>query len=1287
MSTSTATEFVIEEFETDIADEAADELATAIEGIVRELRIRVESDDKLEALLRSNPGGNVLTSSATAEQEDPEPLTQRVVIEPLFEALGYPDLSVEAGDFSPEYGKQADYSVSLRNLDHINSNRLLIEAESLNKPLHQEKHGLGQVQDWLEKDKFEADFGIATDGIRWILVKYDRDTYHFDTLAEIDLQPIFLAAFENITGQQGSPNEWVNETTQDILTEYIRAFEYENYLSIAGDAGQVIKAKKQEITDEFYDDYVRLVFGHQEGSDKPAARSLIGDGIDAPKDATGDDIRLFSVGLMNRLIFIKFLEDKRLVDETLLLDLKEDHEKSFTPDSFYKTYLEPLFFGVLDERPNDRSERVKNIALYSNVPYLNGGLFRPTEENGSEFNEQDFDVRDSVLTSIIELLERYSFSADGGPTDLDPSVLGNVFEKTINHITTDSGDQQKKLGAYYTPDEITSFCAEQTVRPALQERFAEQMIEEWGWTKEMADYGDVYALIDALPETNADVVEDLLEVTDHFRALDPACGSGHFLTSVQEEVVSIRKALYEKHPDTPSNWELYKQTVIENVYGVDIVEPAVEIAKLRLWLSIIAEVNPTEVNEYDQAELALPNVVFNVRQGNSLIGYTELMDMDSSGEQAQLTSWGADSVRSKYGNIITQITRHKQTSDTQEAQAHLERAEELLEKYRTDLDQKVLQDFHEAGVEDIELEQIQDYDPFHWVLEFAEVYADGGFDAIVGNPPWEQLQPSRHDYFTRYDPEFRIRSSKERDEKQEELLQDSEIAAGWEEYQQQMSWQADYFKSSPSYHLQSPKIDGRTVPTKRELSALFLERIFALGNEHCQMGQVLPGRIFSGTTGKDLREYLLNETNLRYVIGFENKGIFDDIHGQYKFATVILKTEGNTESINAIFQQHDINILRNVDEETICVPRALFERFSPKERLFPQIKSEEEVGVLDTIISHPSIDDDLNTWKLRPYNELKTTDRQCFLEDSKRGEYPVYAGRNINQFFYKPMKGDEGIELPKRWSVEEDTDPDISAKKRIREKNLRTLKRALYNHFDGTGSQKSFVNELFQEHRDQGLTEADVRLDCTEYRIGIRDVARSTDERSLIASVLPPGVVCYETIHTIRPYRIDPSEEDLNSHPAHGVYAREFTDKELFVALGLLNSLPFDYLMRRKVDSHIVQYEFRESQLPRLTEGDDWFEYISRRAARLNCYGDEFGEMRERLGGIEAAADEEERKRLRAEIDAAAFHAYGLDQEQTDFVLDDFHQVQNPRRMTDEYFDMVLEKYNELIEEQSMSLA
>ena len=123
--------------------------------------------------------------------------------------------------------------------------------------------------------------------------------------------------------------------------------------------------------------------------------------------------------------------------------------------------------------------------------------------------------------------------------------------------------------------------------------------------------------------------------------------------------------------------------------------------------------------------------------------------------------------------------------------------------------------------------------------------------------------------------------------------------------------------------------------------------------------------------------------------------------------------------------------------------------------------------------------------------------------------------------------------------------------------------------------------------------------------------------------------------------------------------------------------------MRTKIDSTVVFYKLEESQAPRLTKGDEWFDYIWTRAARLNCYGDEFEEMRDRLSGIEPATDIDERREVQAELDAAAFHAYGLDRDQTEFVLDDFHRVQSPRIMDEEYFQTVLQKYDELAESAS----
>jgi hypothetical protein len=108
---------------------------------------------------------------------------------------------------------------------------------------------------------------------------------------------------------------------------------------------------------------------------------------------------------------------------------------------------------------------------------------------------------------------------------------------------------------------------------------------------------------------------------------------------------------------------------------------------------------------------------------------------------------------------------------------------------------------------------------------------------------------------------------------------------------------------------------------------------------------------------------------------------------------------------------------------------------------------------------------------------------------------------------------------------------------------------------------------------------------------------------------------------------------------------------------------------------------FEECQAPRITEGDEWFEFISSRAARLNAYGDEFEDMRERLGGLDPENSKSTRLELQAEIDAAVFHAYGFSYDETEFILEDFHKVQNPRVMTDDYFDTVLSKYETVVEQ------
>lgn len=616
----------------ELAEDDVHNLYEEIGDIVETLLEEFESHSRLEDILRDSDFTEVIKRADTSQREAPERFTERYVIERLFDELGFDvdTLASRTGDFADERGEETDYAITL------NGERILVEAEPLNKNLEYQGVGLDQVESWLENRNFEADYGIATNGLKWVLVKYDEDAYDFDELADVDLRPSFIHQFETQTGKTDSLTPFseglqLESKEGKVLRKLGESFRRENLRRIVSEAGDVIEVKQQEITEDFYDNYIRLIFGVlDEETGERTERCLVRNGVQAP-DTIPDaeqDVRLFSVSLMNRLVFIKFLEDKGIVEQNLLTTLKREHEEGSHPDDFYETYLSPLFYKVLNTKRGDRNRRLKNIGRFHEIPYLNGGLFTKTIPD-----EDRYEVSDSILIEIVELLEDYSFSTNGGFESLDPSILGNVFEKTINYLAGEEG-QQKDLGAFYTPNAITRFCAEQTVHPILVDR-CRDVLRDRDWPEaEVEKIETIEDLTETIPE-NTELVRVLLDEINDLTVLDPACGSGHFLTSVTSEIVSTRRALHRKIEAEYSKMELVKETVINNVYGVDIVPPAVEIAKLRLWLSIISELTQDELEELNDEEMALPNITFNIRQGNSLIGFIGMKIR--AGDETKLT--------------------------------------------------------------------------------------------------------------------------------------------------------------------------------------------------------------------------------------------------------------------------------------------------------------------------------------------------------------------------------------------------------------------------------------------------------------------------------------------------------------------------------------------------------------------------------------------------------------------------------------------------------------------------
>jgi hypothetical protein len=1047
----------------------------------------------------------------------------------------------------------------------------------------------------------------------------------------------------------------------------------------------------QKVVKEFYEQFEEL-------------RTNLVQHVEGVPDDRGDAKQRYVQVLLDRMIFLYFIQEKRLLDRNRDY-LREMHDETAdNGDNVYEAFYEPLFFDMLAEGTQNPDFGV--------LPYLNGGLFskNPVEEEFEDVHlGESTSETNELFEDILDFLSDWNWNVDErldivDPKNLSPAILGHIFEQTVN---------QKEMGAYYTPEEITGFMSRRTIHPYLLDQLNEEVSAEYEEIDDVFGFpapdaeSDVEALADGgavtaqVPAENVETrhVEALYhDCLKEARVLDPAVGSGAFLLAAQEVLLDIFMQcleFFQQLDDEGRGWELEERTIEEleqiedgrgsaslyakrsiilnNLYGVDIDDGAVEICKLRLWLSMVADIEdePSEVEP-------LPNIDFNIRQGNSLIGYLETIEPTgySDPNETENSKIGDWNIRNRYREISEAIKKHREARNSEEATKWRNEAEELIERYREDFDNELYSEFHSAGLDEIDNDDLSDFSPFHWPLEFPYVWDDGGFDVIVGNPPWEVLTSDRDEYFTKYDPEFRTRTKSQKDTKQKKLLENDNIAEGWETHKEQRNTLSTFITKSTLYQLQSPDIGGQG---KHDLSALFLERVFKIAKEESYVSQILPNKIFVGTNSRDLRERLLTGTALSNIITFENKGIFD-IDDRHKFGIITFKNSGTTEILHGKFLQRDVDVLRDIDQNALDVPLDVLEQYSPRVRIFPQVQSRQELELIKKIIQYPSMSDNSKSgWYIDIYKEElnRTRDSDRFVEAEEDGDYPVYGGGNFWQYEYDNSLRDD-LSDPAFWSVEEDVDPDRSAKRRIREKDRKRLKTAIYNKLDGTGSQVGFVDNLLEENGRGPLSVDDVLLDCTKPRLIFREISNTTNERSFISSVIPEGIVCHHKAPVIRPHEMNPEEENLPAEPLHDVYDPIFQGKELFVALGLLNSIPFDYLVRTKLDTSMSMNVIEEAQLPRLTEGDDWFHYISKRAARLNCYGDEFAEVRERLGGIKPVTNQNERKTVQAEIDAAAFHAYGFERRDVEFVLGDFHRVSNPRIMTEEYFDMVFEKFDQL---------
>lgn len=600
------------------------ELRTVLEEFVDDLEERLSAHDFEDLLM----GEKELTSRDLGLTDSdfagyaPERWIENHFIDDTLDILGF--------DWEPQpYGLDDDRpDFEVRGLEVS----MMGENKSLNKIMEAES----DMEAYLRNKAIGPDHGIATDGIEWTVMKIELGG-DFADYPRIKDRLSLREPIAQIASNKGYISSSANPIDVDeALEEFTNVFETNAFNRLLTQtAPKELRDLRQHSIEEFYDLYIELLFGKGEGEHDYDTTLM--DDLKPPEGVDESDNRMFAITLMNRLLFIKFLETKGVLEDEFLLKRVEAYE-SMSKDlagNLYQTQLKPLFYELFNTPKGENRDPKYQTGWFDDVHYLNGGLFRENIER-----EKEYDVQDRILLIVVrDLIEGSEIHGSNG--QMDPSIIGNVFEKTITHIEHER--EQKDVGAYYTPNDVTNIITRQTVdqkvRDTLINEFSDAFSESENEEGEIRGYmEDELSLAELLRKAedreetvirldsdrirlqfgNEEIIQRGIDAIRDLKLVDPACGSGHFLTTGMDEIhrsqISLMRGLNDG--DDPEDTEVFdakSQLALNSIYGVDAEPIGCEIAKLRVWLKIVED-------GWEPQYGRLPNIDVNIISGNSLIG-------------------------------------------------------------------------------------------------------------------------------------------------------------------------------------------------------------------------------------------------------------------------------------------------------------------------------------------------------------------------------------------------------------------------------------------------------------------------------------------------------------------------------------------------------------------------------------------------------------------------------------------------------------------------------------------
>ena len=791
-------------------------------------------------------------------------------------------------------------------------------------------------------------------------------------------------------------------------------------------------------------------------------------------------------------------------------------------------------------------------------------------------------VRHLAYTEQDRALQRVDFA------NLGPEELGSIYESLLElhpRVETDSarfelfavaGNERKSTGSYYTPTSLIAALLDEALDPLLEEA-------------------------EDAPDPQAAILS--------IKVLDPACGSGHFLTAAARRIATRLAAIQtgELNPAPEAIRHALRQVVGRCIYGIDLNPMATELARVNLWLDAV------------EPGLPLRFLDHHLVCGNGLIGTNPRLIAEGIPDEAFKAIEGDDkptaAARKKTNAIerrqrnqgllalgdsalasAEQLAKAIQVLDVEDdttaeglraKQQHWEELqaspEARLAKLVADTwcaaffapktpDQPAITDqtlraiaadrTDNPDVIGLVVHLTERYRFLHPHLAFPDVFAadpqaeegwQGGFDLVLGNPPWDTLNPEVKPFFAAYEPRIRFVAKADQDAIVANLLDDPELADRWNEYQRDLYASVHFMKSSGRYRLFSR---GHLGKGGFNVYRMFVETALQLTRPDGRVAQVVPAGFYGGANAAAIRNELYERWTLSHVLGFINTtgAWFPGIHRDTSFCLYVARRGGRTNEFKAAFElRSSADLTRALGGETTTLTVASIREQSPDALAIPEVTNADNAALVVRMTKRwPLLGDESAGPPVRRFLQAELNlgnDRDLFGDFSDG--LPVYEGRMVDQFDHRAKAYRSGRGRSAVWEPMLFVNPD-----------------------------KAIIPQ-WRLPPDRIPSKLGDRI--WRYRVSWCDVTGARNERSLIAALIPPGVICGHSLPTM----VFPTGFECAYMPW----------------LAVANSFCLDFLARPRVALHMAMTILDGLPFPRLPVDHPVAERLGKLALPAHLHG------------------------------------------------------------------------------------